>query len=70
MRYFNTFGPVNQTEHYVVSRRELITDLVAQIERGTYFTLYAPRQMGKTTLVRHLSEELLDKPDYLPFMLS
>ncbi len=70
MRYFNTFGPVNQTEHYVVSRRELITDLVTQIERGTYFTLYAPRQMGKTTLVRNLSEELLEKPDYLPIMLS
>ncbi|HDN25639.1 MAG TPA: hypothetical protein ENG03_00800 [Thioploca sp.] len=70
MRYFNTFGPVNQTEHYVVSRRELITDLVTQIERGPYFTLYAPRQMGKTTLVRHLVTELLDKPDYLPVILS
>jgi len=55
MRYFNTLGPVNQTEHYVVSRRELITDLVMQIERGTYFTLYAPRQMGKTTLMRDLA---------------
>ena len=35
MRYFNTYGPVNETEHYVVSRRDLIATLVAQIERGT-----------------------------------
>jgi energy-coupling factor transporter ATP-binding protein EcfA2 len=70
MRYFNTLGPVNETEHYVVPRRELIADLVAQIERGTYFTLYAPRQMGKTTLLRQLAEVLLEKPDYLPVTLS
>ncbi len=70
MRYFNTLGPVNQTEHYVVSRRELITDLVMQIERGTYFTLYAPRQMGKTTLMRDLAQQLLKKPDYLPIVLN
>jgi len=41
-----------------------------QIERGTYFTLYAPRQMGKTTLMRDLAQELLKKPDYLPIILS
>jgi len=70
MRYFNTLGPVNETEHYIVPRRELIADLVAQIERGTYFTLYAPRQMGKTTLLRQLAEVLQDKADYLPVTLS
>ncbi len=70
MRYFNTFGPVNEKKHYVVYRRSLIADLVAQIERGTYFTIYAPRQMGKTTLVRQFAQKLHDKPDYLPIMLS
>lgn len=70
MRYFNTLGPVNETEHYVVPRRELIADLVAQIEQGTYFTLYAPRQMGKTTLLRQLVEVLQEKPDYLPITMS
>ena len=70
MRYFNTLGPVNESEHYVVSRQALITDLVAQIEQGTYFTIYAPRQTGKTTLVRNLMKVLLEKSNYLPIMLS
>ena len=70
MRYFNTFGPVNAAEHYVVPRSDLVTDLVAQIERGTYFTIYAPRQMGKTTLLRHLADVLYEKRDYLPVTLS
>jgi len=51
MRYFNTYGPVNVQEHFVVPRDALVTDRVAQIEQGSYFTVYAPRQMGKTTLI-------------------
>jgi len=33
MRYFNTHGPVNEIEHYVVTRSELISDLVAQTSK-------------------------------------
>jgi predicted AAA+ superfamily ATPase len=51
MRYFNTYGPVNVQEHFVVPRDALVTDRVAQIEQDSYFTVYAPRQMGKTTLI-------------------
>ncbi|MCP4701786.1 MAG: hypothetical protein GY862_33740 [Gammaproteobacteria bacterium] len=70
MRYFNTLGPVNETEHYVVSRSDLVAGLATQIERGIYFTIHAPRQTGKTTLMRYLAEVLRQKPDYLPVMLS
>lgn len=70
MRYFNTFGPVNPAEHYVVPRGELVADLVAQIERGSYFTIYAPRQMGKTTLLERLREVLSERSDYLPVTFS
>jgi hypothetical protein len=70
MRYFNIYGPVNETEHYVVPRSELIADLVAQIERGTYFTIFAPRQMGKTTLLRRLRDVLQERQIYLPITLS
>ncbi len=69
-RYFNTYGPVNETEHYVVPRHQLIGEIVSQIERGTYFTIYAPRQMGKTTLLRQLQEVLRHKSSYLPITLS
>jgi len=70
MRYFNTYGPVNAREHYVVPRSALVADLVEQIERGAYFTIYAPRQMGKTTLLRRLRDVLRERPGYLPVALS
>lgn len=70
MRYFNIYGPVNETEHYVVPRKRLVANLIAQIERGTYFTIYAPRQMGKTTLLRRLRDVLQEKSDYLPITLN
>ena len=50
MRYFNTYGPVNEKEHYIVPRRELLDMLTEQVSAGSYFTVFAPRQMGKTTL--------------------
>ena len=70
MRYFNTHGPVNEAEHYVVSRDVLLADLVTQIERGKYFTIFAPRQMGKTTLLRRLRAALEEQGGYLPVTLS
>lgn len=70
MRYFNIYGPVNENEHYVVPRTELVANLVAQIERGTYFTIYAPRQVGKTTLLRRLRDVLQEKSDYLPLSFT
>ena len=70
MRYFNTHGPVNIQEHYVVSRRALVEELTAQIEQGKFFTIYAPRQMGKTTLLRALDAALGARPDFLAIALS
>ncbi len=70
MRYFNTYGPVNSQAHFVVPRDALVTDMVAQIEQGGYFTVYAPRQMGKTTLLRRLTSIVEDTPGYLPISLS
>jgi len=70
MRYFNTYGPVDETQHYIVSRRELLATLVTQIKQGSYFTIYAPRQMGKTTILRQLAKVLDEKPDYLPLTFT
>ncbi|MBV7329805.1 ATP-binding protein [Chloroflexi bacterium TSY] len=70
MRYFNTHGPVEAEKHYVVSRQSLVDKLSTQIDQGKYFTIFAPRQMGKTTLLRKLEEILVENPDYLPVPLS
>ena len=70
MRYFNTHGPVEVEKHYVVSRQGLADELKTQIDQGKYFTIFAPRQMGKTTLLRKLNEMLAEDPDYLPIPIS
>jgi len=70
MRYFNTYGPVDETQHYIVSRRELLATLVTQIKQGSYFTIYAPRQMGKTTILQRLEKILLTQKTYLPLTFS
>lgn len=70
MRYFNTHGPVNAAEHYVVARRPLVEGLVAQIQQGKYLAISASRQMGKTTLLRALDAELDAHPDFLSIDLT
>ena len=70
MRYFNTHGPVNVQEHYVVPRQALVEQLTAQIEQGKFFTIYAPRQIGKTTLLNALEATLRPRPTYLPIVLN
>ncbi|MFN8487734.1 MAG: AAA-like domain-containing protein [Caldilineaceae bacterium] len=70
MRYFNTYGPVNEQEHYVVSRSTLLTELATHVMAGRYFTIYAPRQMGKTTLLQRLAATLQQQPNFLPVVLN
>jgi hypothetical protein len=59
MRHFNSYGPVDSQEHFCVQRKELITQGVEQLigkpeKGGHYFTIWAPRQTGKTWLMRQL----------------
>lgn len=70
MRYFNTHGPVEADKHYMVARQALADRLTEQIEQGKYFTIFAPRQMGKTTLLRQLEALLQTRPTIIPIPLS
>ena len=59
MRTFFSYGPVDCEEHFCVPRKELIdrcvSQLVGNIEKGGhYFTIWAPRQTGKTWLMREV----------------
>jgi len=49
MREFNTSGPCNPSLHYTVMREALIATGQEKVRKGRYFTLFAPRQSGKTT---------------------
>src|SRR6185503_3335249 len=63
MRKFSSYGPVDPTEHFAVERRELVEQCVAQLvgnpdKEGHFFTIWAPRQAGKTWIMRRAIEEI------------
>jgi predicted AAA+ superfamily ATPase len=68
MREFNTTGPCNPALHYTVMREALITTSLEQVKKGRYFTLFAPRQAGKTTFFQLIIEKL--KESYTPIWIT
>ncbi len=68
MREFNTTGPCNPALHYTVMREALIATTLEKVKKGRYFTLFAPRQAGKTTFFQLMIERL--KEFYTPVWLS
>ncbi len=57
-RYFNTSGPNIPSQHYTLPRTELIKAGIKKVENERYFTIWAPRQTGKSTYFRLLAEAL------------
>ncbi|OQX17534.1 MAG: hypothetical protein BWK80_39530 [Desulfobacteraceae bacterium IS3] len=63
MRRFHSYGPVDERKHFTTSRKELVHTCLENLvgdpeEGGHYFTIWAPRQAGKTWLMRQVSEEI------------
>ena len=58
MKTFNTFGPVNPQEHYVVAREAELADFIKRVKLGRYIVIFAPRQTGKTTFFQWALELL------------
>jgi len=63
MRIFNSYGPVNPKKHYFVPRKTLVEkctqSLIADPEdSGHYFTIWGPRQTGKTWLYRQSLKDI------------
>ena len=63
MRQFHSYGPVDRELHFCVERRELInqcTDyLIGNPDKGGhYFTIWGPRQTGKTWLMGQVGEKI------------
>jgi len=61
MREFNITGPCKAELHYTLKRDFLINDAMQKISKGRYFTVFAPRQTGKTTLFQLLFKDLDQK---------
>lgn len=58
MRYFNTSGPNITEQHYTIIRTDLISKGIDMVGRERYFTIWAPRQTGKSTYFKQLAGEL------------
>ncbi|MBL0717021.1 MAG: hypothetical protein JJV89_03125 [Desulfosarcina sp.] len=63
MRQFSSYGPVDCEEHFCVERKGLVERCLEQLignpeKGGHYFTLWAPRQTGKTWLMRQVEEKI------------
>lgn len=53
MRRFHSYGPVDCRYHFCVERQTLVEKCIGQLvgipeEGGHYFTIWGPRQTGKT----------------------
>ncbi len=61
MRRFFSYGPVDCEIHFCVPRKELIEECIYQLigeKFGHYITVWAPRQTGKTWLMREVKKEI------------
>ncbi len=71
MKTFCTEGPVDPARNYFVSRKSLLKQGLAKVDDWRYFTLFAPRQSGKSTYFKLLCSEILcEKPEWLPVWIS
>ncbi|MBF0336756.1 MAG: AAA-like domain-containing protein [Nitrospirae bacterium] len=65
MRSFYSYGPVDCRSNFCVHRRDLIERCAGQLvgdiidEGGRYFTIWAPRQTGKTWVMRQVRDDIL-----------
>ncbi len=69
MREFNTTGPCNPALHYTLLRESLMAEGKEKVRKGQFFTIFAPRQSGKTTYFQLLLTEL-EKDDFTPIWIS
>jgi AAA-like domain len=55
---FNSSGPNIPEEHYTLLRSDLMEQGKGKVYKRRYFTLFAPRQSGKSTFFQLLGEQL------------
>ncbi len=77
MRCFHSYGPVDCEDHFCVQRHQLIKRCTQQLignpqKSGHYFTIWAPRQNGKTWLLRQVKKQLDtdEKTDFITCAMS
>jgi hypothetical protein len=69
-KYFNTTGPCNKHDHYILPSQKRCKDIFKLINQKQYFVIHAARQSGKTTLLLDLVEQLNKAGDYVALYCS
>lgn len=69
-RLFNTAGPCLASEHYLLDPCARLPQILDLIDGKFSFVLHAPRQTGKTTLLRSLSASLTGGGRYAAITVS
>ena len=57
-RWFNTAGPCRPERHYMLPAMRRLPQVRRLIDQESYFVVHAPRQIGKTTALLSLAQEL------------
>ncbi|MDR1309372.1 MAG: ATP-binding protein, partial [Deltaproteobacteria bacterium] len=71
LKSFNTAGPCNPTDHYMLPAIERIpTNIDGLISGKNYFVLHAPRQSGKTTTIKSLVNKINHENKYYALYCS
>jgi hypothetical protein len=69
-RWFNTAGPCDPADHYMLPATRRLPEVRRLIEQKGYFVLHAPRQVGKTTALLALARELTAEGRYTTALVS
>jgi hypothetical protein len=69
-KWFNTAGPCKPDIHYMLSATERLPEIKQLIAQENYFVIHAPRQVGKTTAMLALAQELTASGAYTSVMVS
>jgi predicted AAA+ superfamily ATPase len=76
MRKFSSYGPIINASNYYAPREELIEKTYINLigenpaEGGHYFTVWAPRQTGKTWLMQQVVQRIKQEDKYDVAMIS
>jgi hypothetical protein len=69
-KFFNTTGPCDPLDHYMIDPLVHCRDLRRLIDQKSYFVIHAPRQSGKTTLLETLAQKLTAEGKYAALRVS
>jgi len=69
-KWFNTAGPCKADIHYMLPTGDRLPEIERLIAQENYFVIHAPRQVGKTTAMLTLAQELTASGQYTAVMLS